>query len=74
MKRFVVIATLRRGVLDPPEPLDAAFEEVELSPLAALNSDRVMWYPGFVGGHKMPQSGESKRHVDRLMQLARRVA
>jgi hypothetical protein len=81
MIRFVVIATMRRGVLKRPEPLDDANQWRAFSAwrqdesrliraeweLDAMNEARVVWA-------KKPVKSAALIRVDRMMELAGRRA
>lgn len=79
MKRMVVVATMRRGVVDPPEPLDGAQQEaafqrmrceeapqLKRGPLYGDNENCVRWN----GAKSVRGSYEPGRGVERMMQLA----
>jgi hypothetical protein len=79
MTGFVVIATMRRGALKRPEPLDDANQwrafsawrqdesrEIRVEwELDALNDTRVVWA-------KKPGKRTALTHIDRMMELAGR--
>lgn len=84
MRRFVVVATMRRGVLDVPEPLDdagqtAAFARLAREedpgsrrlPMYGGNENRVIWSHGrpLVNGRY-----ESRPYVERMMRIAEKMA
>ena len=76
MKRFVVIATAKRGSLSHPEPLDedgqaAVLSRIELE-MESI-SERVIWKKDCEPEKSLPRSKESRRRVQRMMELARRL-
>ena len=75
MKRLVVIATVRRGPVRPPEPvseeLEAAMWEREYAESGAMDA-RVRWQTGPV--RRLPKRNfEPRAKVERLMELARKT-
>ncbi len=84
MRRFVVIATMRRGAVLPSEPLD---EDGQAAAFAGLERDEdclVVWrrVPGYsvlrevvsLGKrHPAQDSGERMGHVTRMVRLAEKV-
>jgi hypothetical protein len=69
MMRFVAIGSLRRGAINPPEPLDAdgqmaAFQRLDQE--MGFRECRVIWNRGFVPMVKREQEKRPARMVERM--------
>lgn len=77
MIRFVILATMRRGVLRFPEPLDeegcqAALRQIELenAPRSVALSERVIWRYDSRRRKLKDSSLEGRARIDRMVELA----
>jgi hypothetical protein len=74
MNRFVLVATMLRGAVEPPEPVDSETEALMLEQQRterAWEDVRVLWNRG--AEPKRPQSKEDRKHVRHMMELAARA-
>jgi hypothetical protein len=74
MKRFVVVATAKRGALSQYEPLDedgqaAALSRIELE--MESRGERVVWKKDCVPEKLLERSKEPRQRVQRMMGLSR---
>ena len=77
MIRFVILATLRRGVLRFPEPLDdaghrAALRQIEIENLLHFRPvcERVVWRYDSRRRKLMERGLERRERIDRMVELA----